>query len=74
MIPIKKIGKIIEGEYRDWLIAIEPLYPKGEFDSNLVLFWKIDGTNGFDEYFETIKDAKEYVSEFNIEWTDEDYS
>jgi len=68
--PILKIGKILDGEYKDWLITIEPL-PK--YGSHLVISWNVEGTQGYDNHYFTFDDAKEYLSKFNIEWTDEDY-
>ena len=69
MIPIMKIGKILAGEYKDWLITIMP----DENNCFVVPYWSQEYPLGFDDYYLSYADLEESIDDYHVEWTDEDY-
>jgi len=73
MIPIRKIGKITVGKYRDWNIVVDPLGNEGY----IVAFWSETSKDGYDHYYDNYEFLSENIDYYNVEWgvewTDEDY-
>jgi|GEM_PF-6393501 len=68
MIPINKIGKIIDGEYAGWEMTVTQLG-----DQYSVPYWSNELDIGYDDYYLSYNDLEESMPDYHVEWTDEDY-
>jgi len=69
---LNKLGKILEGKYKGWRIAIQDdTAVSGGYYVNI---WSEMDNVGYDDWFEDYEKMKLFVeSEYIIEWTDKDY-
>lgn len=68
MIKLNTIGKITNGEYKDWEVVIEEL--NGAY---IVAYWSKAINKGFDDYYEDYEILEQGLS-FDIAWTDQPYT
>ena len=71
MVTNKK-GKILNGQYVNWEIAIQD--DTAETGGYYVLVWSEKDNLGYDDWFESFDEMATFVNkEYIVEWTDHDY-